>query len=98
MKVAKEKRKTRPCSCPKREVLEYLYLHKRLSIYDIAKIFRVSHEAVRYWLKQYRIPLRDRVYAIKTRKKKGKINLKEIKQELREKFGIEVKAKKANRR
>jgi len=66
---------------PGRAVLDYLYNQKRYSMELIAKIFGVSREAVRLWLNQ-----RDRIYAVKTRGAKKRINVKELRQQLKKMF------------
>jgi len=71
---------------PGKAVLDYLYNQKRFSMELIAKIFGVSREAVRLWLNQAGIPTRDRIYAVKTRGARKKINIKEIRKELKKMF------------
>jgi len=61
---------------PGRAVLDYLYNQKRYSMELIAKIFGVSREAIRLWLKRAKIPTRERVYAVRTRGKRKKVNIK----------------------
>jgi len=71
---------------PGREVLDYLYNRRRYSMEIIAKIFGVSREAVRIWLNRAGIPTRDRVYAVKTRGKRRKINVREERRKLKQLF------------
>jgi transposase-like protein len=52
----------------------------------IAKIFGVSREAVRLWLNQAGIPTRDRIYAVKTRGARKRINVREIRKQLKKMF------------
>ena len=74
----------RPSKRPPKEVLYWLYWERRLSMNWIAKAFRVSREAVRLWLNQYGIPTRDRVEAVKTRGKRKRINLTDLRKEIKE--------------
>ena len=74
----------RPSKRPKREVLYWLYWERGLSLEWIARAFRVSREAVRLWFNQYGIPTRNRVEAVKTRGKRKRINLAELRAEIKE--------------
>jgi len=71
---------------PGRAVLDYLYNQKRYSMELIAKIFGVSREAVRLWLNQAGIQTRDRIYAVKTRGARKRINVREIRKQLKKMF------------
>jgi len=79
----------RPSKCPPKEVMHYLYVQKRYSMEQIAKIFGVSREAVRLWLSKYNIPSRSRIYAVKTRGKKKRLSRKEILEELKSIFNFD---------
>jgi transposase len=52
----------------------------------IAKIFGVSREAVRLWLNQAGIQTRDRIFAVKTRGARKRINVKELRKQLKKMF------------
>jgi len=71
---------------PGKAVLDYLYNQQRYSMELIAKIFGVSREAVRLWLNQAGIPTRDRIYAVKTRGARKRINVREVRKQLKKKF------------
>lgn len=78
----------RPSKCPPKEVMHYLYVQKRYSMEQIARVFGVSREAVRLWLDKYNIPSRNRVYAVKTRGRRKKLSRGEILDELRKIFNF----------
>jgi transposase len=71
---------------PGKEVLDYLYNQHKFSMEIIAKIFGVSREAVRLWLNQAGIKTRDRIYAVKTRGSKKRVNIKQLRKQLKEMF------------
>jgi len=71
---------------PGKAVLDYLYNQQKYSMELIAKIFGVSREAVRLWLNQAGIPTRDRIYAVKTRGARKRINVREIRRQLKKMF------------
>jgi Zn-dependent peptidase ImmA (M78 family) len=66
----------RPSRYPGERVLRFLYEEKRFSLELIAKIFGVSREAVRLWMQKAGIKTRDRIYAVKTRGPKKRIDIK----------------------
>ena len=71
---------------PGKAVLDYLYNQKKYSMELIAKIFGVSREAVRLWLNQAGIPTRDRIEAVKTRGPRKRINVRELRKQLKKMF------------
>ena len=74
----------RPTKRPKAEVLRWLYWERGFSLETIAKVFRVSREAVRQWLNAYGIPTRDRIEAVKKRGKRKRVNLVLLRKEIEE--------------
>jgi len=71
---------------PGRAVLDYLYNQQKYSMELIAKIFGVSREAVRLWLNQAAIPTRDRIEAVKKRGPRKRINVRELRKQLKKMF------------
>jgi len=76
----------RPSRYPGEKVLKFLYEEKRFSLELIAKIFGVSREAVRLWMQKAGIKTRDRIYAVKTRGAKKRIDIKAFRAYLLKEF------------